>query len=424
MGPGTQPCRDRVEVPPLEEDPVSATTSEPEAWVNRTTIPWLSASWLAAFNCRAPLVAAGPLLPLMMQSLHLSGTVSGLLTGLPLLMMAALSLPGGILGDRFGPRAVIIAAQVGIAAAGALRAFSAGGPMLLVLTACLGAAIGLSQPALAQVAQRVSRTHASEATAVYSSGLMMGSLAATLLSVPWLLPWLGGWRNVLVAWGVPGIAAAILWMVIRLPREPHQIQAPAAPRGFVRLADYPGTVPLIVTFGAQSMIFYGLITWISTYYTTRGWTLTEASWPAVLLSLGSLMGALLVPVLIRRGGGLRRPMLWAGLATVGSVGGILWWPAAGEFWALAAGTATAVAFALGLAAPALLARPGETGRLAGTVMAAGYAATVIGPLAVGALRDLTGHFTPGFMVLLAAAALIVIGARGLPLTPRESSPAA
>ena len=60
----------------------------------------LACAWMAALNARAPLLAMGPLLPLVIHDLALSFTIAGLLSGLPLLLMGAMGLPGGWLTDR------------------------------------------------------------------------------------------------------------------------------------------------------------------------------------------------------------------------------------------------------------------------------------------------------------------------------------
>src|SRR5947209_15644556 len=88
-------------------------TSEP-----RRQALTLAFAWLAALNARAPLLATGPLLPLMVADLHMSFTVAGLLSGLPLLLMGATGLPGGWLTDRFGARRVMIVCLTGITLGG------------------------------------------------------------------------------------------------------------------------------------------------------------------------------------------------------------------------------------------------------------------------------------------------------------------
>src|SRR5918911_2936344 len=81
----------------------------------------LGCAWLAAVNARAPLLAIGPLLPLVMADLHLSFTLAGLLSGIPLLLMGAFGLPGGWLTDRVGARQVMIGSLLGLTLAGLVR---------------------------------------------------------------------------------------------------------------------------------------------------------------------------------------------------------------------------------------------------------------------------------------------------------------
>ena len=53
----------------------------------------LACAWFAALNARAPLLAIGPLLPLVIDDFHMPFTIAGLLSGLPLLLMGATGLP-------------------------------------------------------------------------------------------------------------------------------------------------------------------------------------------------------------------------------------------------------------------------------------------------------------------------------------------
>ena len=99
-------------------------------------------------NTRAPLLAIGPLLPLVIADLHLSFTVGGLLSGLALLLMGVFGLPGGWLVDRVGARLVMIGSLIGVTAAGLVRGVAPNEVVLLLGTMLLGIAIGVLQPAL------------------------------------------------------------------------------------------------------------------------------------------------------------------------------------------------------------------------------------------------------------------------------------
>jgi CP family cyanate transporter-like MFS transporter len=64
--------------------------------------------------------------------------------------------------------------------------------------------------------------------------------------------------------------------------------------------------------------------------------------------------------------------------------------------------------------------PAETGAVVGLMLGAGYTITAVGPLALGAVRDLTGSFSTSLWVLVAVAGAFV--ASVLPLSPERLRP--
>src|SRR5688500_15676113 len=104
-------------------------------------------------NCRAPMFALNPLMPLVIPDLGLSFTEAGLVSGVPLLMMGLLSIPGGWLTDRVGTRQTLAAAMLAMVAASFGRALAPSGVILIAATVVLGSSIGVVQPALARLAR-------------------------------------------------------------------------------------------------------------------------------------------------------------------------------------------------------------------------------------------------------------------------------
>jgi|SRR5579875_361762 len=372
----------------------------------------LFASWLSGLNCRAPLVATGALLPLVMPALRLSPVTASFFTALPLLVLAALSLPGGLLTDSVGPRAALFGTQLVIAGGGALRALARGPATFFLAIAILGSGIGLAQPALVDAARRISGRRATVATAVYSNGLVLGGLIGSALSAPVLLPLAhGSWRDVFLLWGILGAVAGLLWLAIPLGSGRPRAR-PAQPRAaFPRI---PGLSLLIAVFCCESAIFYGLVTWLPDFYVARGWTLSAAAVPVSVLSAGSVLGVLLTPTLVRFGGGFRGALLWTGLFDVLALAALLAAPGLGDLSAAIVGAGTAIALTVGMAAPAVLAEHGDTGRVSGLLLAVGYGVAVLGPIGIGALRDVSGRFGPGFALLTGLAVLWTLAAFGLP----------
>ncbi len=378
----------------------------------------LSLMWLAAFNCRAPLVAAGPLLPLVLRDLHLSATTAGGLTALPLLLMSALSVPAGLLNDRVGPVSVLLLSQLVIAVAGGLRGLLTSSIVLLVLSAVLGVGISLSQPALARLARAVPGGSAG-ATSVYAAGMLAGALAAVSASATVLLAALRTWQAVFLFWGALGLAPVLGWAVLTRSNL-LSAKLPAANRRAGPGLVVPELWPVAVAFGAQALVFYGLVTWLPEYYVSQGWSVGRASLPISALSLCSIPAALLAPRLVRGARGYRRGLVVAGVVTTAGVLGVLG-PAAGAvLWGSLIGIGTSLAFTLCLAAAAELAPVERVGAATGAVLTAGQLAAVAGPLVLGMLRDATGAFTAGWVGLVAVS--LGLGAAGL-ATPVRPAPA-
>jgi MFS transporter, CP family, cyanate transporter len=373
----------------------------------------LAFAWLAALNARAPLLATGPLLPLIVVDLNLSFTVAGLLSGLPLLLMGAAGLPGGWLTDRLGARHVLIWSLAGVTLAGLSRALAPNDIVLLGGTLLLGIAIGTLQPTLPRIARDTLPRRTTLATAIYFNGLVVGG-ALGLAFTPLLVGITGSWRGVLVVWAAVGGLTAAGWIALRptRPVEKH--------RGRLRFEDIraafelPGMAALTLAMGTQSAIFYTFSSWVPTYMVSRGWSLSNATLPVATLPVTSIVaGALAAPAEARFG---RRAVVAVSGAAV-AMGQLLFliWPEQ-TVWlcAIAAGAGTTFIFAVCMAAPAALAPAHRVGITAGVLLALGYGESTIGPVALGGLRDAFGSYEAGWLVVFVLAVVLAATAFGIP----------
>jgi MFS transporter, CP family, cyanate transporter len=375
----------------------------------------LACAWLAAVNTRAPLLAIGPLLPLVMSDLHLSFTVAGLLTGLPLLLMGMFGLPGGWLVDRVGARWVMIGCLFGVSVAGLVRGLAPSDAVLLVGTVLLGVAIGVLQPALPRVARDTLPRRTNLATAIYFNGLVIGG-AAGLALTPWLVSLAGptSWRGVLVGWAAVGAAATLGW--IALGTGGHvELQ-----HGGLRLVDIwsvlqlPGMAALTLAMGTQSAIFYTFGSWTPTFLVSRGWSLADATLPVATLPLMSIVASTVAaPAEARLG--RRAVIAISGIVVAVGLAIFLIWPDQ-TVWlaAVSAGLGTTWAFSVCMAAPAALAPARRVGVTAGVLLALGYAEATLGPFALGSLRDAFGSYAVGWALALLLALVLAATAFGIP----------
>ena len=173
---------------------------------------------------------------------------------------------------------------------------------------------------------------------------------------------------------------------------------------------------LAAVFALQSIVYYGLVSWMPDSFQERGWSDESAGALLAVMSVAALPSGLLVPFLADRAGSRRQWLtVTAGALFVATVG-IAALPGGGFAWATLAGLGIGATFPLTMTLPLDVARnPADTGAVVGLMLGAGYTITAVGPILLGAVRDATGSFSASLWVLVAVAAGFV--ASVLPLSP-------
>ncbi len=369
--------------------------------------------WLAALSCRTTIVTIGPMLPLFLKHLALSPFWGGTLTALPLAIIAVVSIPSGRVADRVGQLPTLIMA-LGVLSAGCFV------PLLLptqiglfVDVSATGVGIGLAQPTLAKLARSLNPQNPPLPTTLYANALVVGGFIASLTTTALLLPAFGyHWPRVFAFWGSIAFLTTLGWLGLtrhgwaeRTPKRP-------TPRPQPLLTKRRGFYPIAVAFAAQGAVFYALVTWLPDYYVRQGWSLAHASFPLAIVSLGSIVGGLTSPWLLRWGQGFRRPFLGVSLVMAAAIAGVAVLPAWAYLWSPIIGATTAVIFTLGMAAPAELVPEQQVGRASGLLLAVGYVGAVVGPLGYGALMPLGTHAP--LLYLIAWSLVVGAAALGIP----------
>lgn len=200
----------------------------------------------------------------MSRDLHLSLFQVGLIWGLGSLPGIATVLIAGMVGDRIGPKRVLVASCLLIGVAGALRGLAINFNTLAVTVFLFGLASSfISMNTLKACGMVFSRQQLGLASGVLSMGMALGFLSASLLSATVLSPWLGGWRNVLILYGGIDLLMAIPWLLIRsLPSHTAAGPGPAAGRSSQNPGG-PGHTSLRSTFTyvlkIRNVWLYGLV---------------------------------------------------------------------------------------------------------------------------------------------------------------------
>ena len=160
--------------------------------------------WLAGVAMRMTILAMAPVIPQVHGELHMSETQVGLLIGLPLALFAIAAVPGSLLIARIGSSLAVILGMVIAALAGGARAAAVDVATLYVASIATGFGVAIMQPAMPTLVRAWLPGHIAYGTIAYTSGMLMGAMFSTVLTIPLVLPLAGGsWRLDLALWAVP-----------------------------------------------------------------------------------------------------------------------------------------------------------------------------------------------------------------------------
>jgi MFS transporter, CP family, cyanate transporter len=368
--------------------------------------------WLVGINLRTVLLGVPPTLPALHAGLSLTYSAAGLLTSLPVLVMAVGSIPGAFLTARLGARQAVGWGLCAVASGAALRGVLPSAATLFAFTLVLALGIAIAQPAVPSLAQAWLPRHVARVTAVYSNGLLVGEVLAATLTLPLLLGlWHLGWQGALAAWAAPALATLGLWVVLApsAGQRPGRLAAAWLPQWRSGRGWHLGLL-----LGGASIAYYGMNTWVPDTLTAR-----HAA-HAIPLTLGLLNFAQL-PVsagLVLAGDrlmGRRWPYIASGVAILGGVTAYALAPTwTAPFWAGLVGAAASLVFILNLALPALESKD-DVARLSGFMLGVGYGCAFLGPSLGGVAWDRTGQPLSALLPMALAGAVVAVLGATLPL---------
>jgi CP family cyanate transporter-like MFS transporter len=355
---------------------------------------------------RPPIISIGPILLLIQQHFQLSYTQAALLTSIPDVCMGVFALVVPSLARRFGIDRSVVVALTLLGGATLLRAVSPNAVLLLGSTflASIGIAI-----AGAMTGAWI-KTHFPQRPAlfmgIYAGGLSIGATLAAVFSAP-ISELAQSWRVAAGIWSVLCVTAIAswLWMAKRFATP----TAAAASRGNP-VADLPWRNPqawlVALNFGAGQFVVYALFAWMApaAVETTHSPGLLLGVFTAVF-ALASI-GAGLIPGKAHD----RRILLAvsAALAILG-VAGMAFAPSHSPLlYVVLAAIGLGMGFTVAMTLPLDHASSAEqAGSWTVFMLFIGYLIAALGPLAFGALRELTGHYGSAYQLLFAVLVLML-----------------
>jgi NNP family nitrate/nitrite transporter-like MFS transporter len=346
-----------------------------------------------------------PLAPLFQELYGLSATEAGLLVAVPVVLGSLARIPFGLLTDRFGGRLMfgllLVFLALPLTLAGLTRSF----PTLLLAAFFLGVAGASFAIGVPFVARWFPPERQGLALGIYGMG-NIGTAIAALVAPP--LAAAGGWP--LAFWALVPVVlgmGALFWLFGRDAPGPR-------PSGSLRQRLAPLWRPMAWVLSLFYFLTFGGFVAIAVYLPTflvgaYGLAQADAAYRAAGFAAVATLGRPLGGTLADRWGG---PAVLNGVFVLVALLAILLAFQPGMLWITVAFLTLAVAFGLGNGAVFKLVAqifPRETGAATGLVGAAGGLGGFFPPILMGLVRDLTGGYAIGFMLLseIALGCLIV-----------------
>ncbi|MGN8159312.1 MFS transporter [Salinisphaera sp. SWV1] len=353
--------------------------------------------WLTGMTMRAPILVAAPLGPRIAEALSLNQTGVGALTTLPVLALGLGAVPAAWLIARFGARNALMLAVILTGVASAARGVAPDAGILLIATAATGLGIAIMQPALPALVARWCPGFVALGATVYLNGMMVGEFVGAGLTLPGLLPAVGGsWRAALFALSIPIVVLAPFLRIPRLHGERPTLDQVARWPDWrdARVWRFGGLL------GLTASTFFGLNAYMGAILASKHLA-SHIDLVLAIFNAVQLFVSLLLMATIRRLLALPR-LLFA--TVVLHIAGLAVVMASDSLWLIGGVVAISLASAVQLIAltslPALILTPARAGAVAAGMFAVGYVLAFIVPLLAGSLVDASGTTASALYCLL------------------------
>src|SRR3954470_22213817 len=357
---------------------------------------------------RTAVTSVGAVLDDLQDDLHVSGSVAGLITTLPVICFAGLGALTPRLSRAVGGHRLLVIALLVTTVGTALRPI---GHSVAWFT--VGSVLALSAGAVSNVLMpSLVKEHFPERigamTALYSTALAVGTTAAAGLTVPIADATGTGWRGGLASWAVWPLIAAVPWLPT-MRRDHTTPDEPGAGVAMSRLLHSRTAWALAIFFAMQSTQAYIAFGWFARFLDDHGISSSTAgAMVAVLSAIGipvSIVAPRVAPERMRAVVGL------FGTCYLVAYVGMVVAPVGGAWvWMVLVGIGSGM-FPVALTLIGLRTRTaGNTAALSAFMQSIGYVVAGFRPVLFGALFGATGSWTLPMTVLFVALFVTMVAA--------------
>lgn len=409
----------------------------------------LFASWVVFFVAFLDRVNLSVAMPLISKDFNFTPEQAGYVLSAFFITYTLFQVPGGILGDKIGPKKVMTFAllwwSVMTIATGLARGFS----HFYAVRVLFGIGEGVHPPCAFKLNSNwFPNRERATANAIFTSANSLGPAVAPPLAVAIIGAW--GWHSIFYIFGILGFLIIPLWLyaVKNSPEEDSRITQKeldyirSGQQETVQVADdkedvhesvgsifrNPNTWLLALAYLTFLCTFYGLMTWLPTYLVkARGFALVKmgifAGLPFLALGIAQPIGGWISDKILK--GRRKIQVIVANLIAAPALYGVI--SADTESGAMTA--LICAGFIMGLAFGPFWALPMEcvkrkfAGTASGVMNTGGNIGGIISPIIIGYLVGMSGyHAAFTYMVAaLVATAVIVFFVREVPKVEIPSS---
>ncbi|MDF3906816.1 MFS transporter [Paracoccus sp. AS002] len=368
---------------------------------------------LVGLALRPFLTGVGPLAAPISAETGLTMQGLSALTLLPILLMGAGAFLGPEIQARLGAKRAAVLALLVLGLGSGLRLWAHSALDMLGSAVLLGAGAAVVQAVFPTNIKREFPRGINLAMGLYAA-MMMGGGAFGAQAAPLIAAWSGSWR---LALGWLALPAALTALLVALALPPEARAPQGSRQGLWHWLRLPRVWLLMACFGLINGGYSSSVAWLAPAFQDLGWSAGASGGLLAVLAVGQAVSALATPVLASRGSD-RRPWLGICLAmqALGFAMLVLRPEAAPYPIAFLLGAGLGGCFSLMMiVALDHLPDPAQAGALAALMQGGGFLLAAIPPWILALLHDLTGSFTLGWALHLAA--VLAVCALALRLSP-------
>ena len=258
----------------------------------------LGLGWLAYFSFGMINTSLAPLTLIIRSDLNLTYTQFGTILGAWPLTYIAVSYVEGIMIDRFGIRKSVAVGVLLLALSVFLRSFAVDFATLFAAVAVFGLGgpmISIGLPKL--IALWFSGRERGTAAGIYMTGSTLGNSFSLALTNSVIFPLTGSWQNTFRMYAVGALAIAVIWYILGrdIPQfgdDNKGVKNQSTGGNFAKVMHFRDVWVVVIIGFAAFVILHGLRNWLPLIFELNGMTAADAGFLASLPSLIGVVGSI------------------------------------------------------------------------------------------------------------------------------------